>query len=70
MSIFPHFKDSGWKMDDTMLNLMWRDALYRKWIYYTLTPQVDFPREDNYEPKPSFRIGVEILMGGKMGELM
>ena len=70
MSVFPHYKDSSWKMDDAMLNLMWRGALYRKWIYYTLTPQVDFPREDDYRAMPSFRIGIEILMGGKIDELM
>ncbi len=53
-----------------MINLSWRDALYRKWIYYIVTPQVDFPREDDYEPRPSLRIGIEILFGGKIGSLI
>lgn len=69
-SIFPHLKSDGWFWDDALLNITWRDALYRKWIYYTLTPQVQFPREDDYEPQPSFRIGIEILFGGQTGELL
>lgn len=69
-SMFPHLRSSEWIMDDYLVNVTWRDALYRKWIYYTLTPQVQFPREDDYEPQPSFRIGLEILFGGKIGELL
>ncbi len=70
VSIFPHLKSSEWFWDDTMINLSWRDALYRKWIYYIVTPQVDFPREDDYEARPSLRIGIEILFGGKIGNLI
>jgi len=69
-SIFPQFKSSTWIWDDSMVNLSWRDALYQKWIYYTLTPQIDFPKEDAYHPRPSFRIGIEILFGGKIGNLI
>jgi hypothetical protein len=42
----------------------------RKWIYYTITPQVQFPKEDEYEPRPSLHIGLEILFGGRMGDLL
>jgi len=69
-SFFPQFKSSTWIWDDSMVNLSWRDALYRKWIYYTLTPQIDFPKEDGYHPRPSFRIGIEILFGGKIGNII
>ncbi|MGD9782858.1 MAG: hypothetical protein AB7V14_12030 [Kiritimatiellia bacterium] len=69
-SMFPHLQSSEWFMDDYLVNVTWRDALYRKWIYYTLTPQVQFPREDDYEPQPSLRIGLEILFGGKIGDLL
>lgn len=68
-SVFPHLKSSEWFWDDALLNLSWRDALYRKWIYYTITPQVQFPREDDYHGRASLRIGLEILFGGKIGEL-
>ena len=69
-SIFPHVRSDGWFWDDSLLNITWRDALYRKWIYYTVTPQVQFPREDDYNPQPSLRLGIEILFGGTSGELM
>lgn len=69
MSAFPHYKNSGLTWDDYLVNVTWRGALYRKWIYYTLTPQVEFPHEDDYHAKPSIRIALELLMGGKIGEL-
>ncbi len=69
-SVFPHLVSSDWIWDDSLVNITWRDALYRKWIYYTITPQVQFPKEDEYQPKPSLRIGLEILFGGKIGDLM
>lgn len=69
-SIFPHYGVEGdFHWDDSLLNLTWRGALYRKWIYYTVTPQVEFPREDDYKPKPSLRIGLEIFIGGKSENL-
>ena len=69
-SLFPHLKDFDFYGDNAMVNLTWRDALYKKWIFYTLTPQVDFAREDAYEPRPSLRIGLEILFGGKPADLL
>ena len=69
-SVFPHIRSSDWYWDDSLINLTWRDALYRKWIYYTITPQVQFPKEDEYKPRPSLRIGLEILFGGRMGDLL
>ncbi len=70
ISVFPHIRSSDWYWDDSLVNLTWRDALYRKWIYYTVTPQVQFPKEDEYQARPSLRIGLEILFGGKVGELL
>ncbi|HAL91456.1 MAG TPA: hypothetical protein DCM68_00300 [Verrucomicrobia bacterium] len=69
-SVFPHLTSSDWVWDDSLLNITWRDALYRKWIYYTITPQIQFPKEDRYQARPSIRIGLEILFGGKIGDLM
>ena len=69
-SVFPHIRSSDWYWDDSLINLTWRDALYRKWIYYTITPQIQFPKEDEYEARPSLHVGLEILFGGKIGELL
>lgn len=70
VSVFPHIRSSDWYWDDSLVNLTWRDALYRKWIYYTVTPQIQFPKEDEYQAKPSLRIGLEILFGGIIGDLL
>ena len=70
MSVFPNIEYSELLLDDALVSVSWRDALYRKWIYYTITPQVDFPREDDYHPRPSIRIGLEMLFGGKIGNLL
>jgi hypothetical protein len=70
-SAFPHAKDRGRTFfDDWIVNATWRDALYRKWMYYTVTPQLDFAEEDDHEAKPSLRIGVEILFGRETRDLI
>jgi hypothetical protein len=69
-SVFPHLKSSDWYWDNALINITWRDALYKKWIYYSLTPQVEFAKEDGYSPQPSLRIGLEILFGGQLRDLM
>ncbi len=69
-SVFPHLESSDWYWDDSLVNVAWRDALYRKWIYYTIIPQIQFPKEDDYEPRPSLRIGLDILFGGRVSELL
>lgn len=69
-SVFPHYKDSDWIWDNSLVNLTWRGVLYRKWIYYTFTPQVEFPKEDDHRAMPSLRIGLEILMGGKIADMI
>ena len=69
-SAFPHWKDSSTYWDNYLVNLTWRDALFRKWIYYTVMPQVEVPQEDDYDARPSLRIGLEVLFGGQTAELM
>lgn len=69
-SVFPQLISSDWVWVNSLLNVTWRNALYRKWIYCTITPQVEFPKEDEYQARPSIRIGLEILFGGKIGALM
>ena len=69
-SVFPQLISSDWVWANSLLNVTWRDALYRKWIYYTVTPQVEFPKEDGYQARSSLRVGLEILFGGKIGTLM
>ncbi|MDY0148681.1 MAG: hypothetical protein RBT03_01185 [Kiritimatiellia bacterium] len=65
-SVFPSILSSDWIWEDTLVNVTWRDAFYRRWIYYTITPQLQFPKVDQYEPCFSIQVGIEILFGGRM----
>jgi hypothetical protein len=69
-SVFPQIVSSEWIWANALVNVTWRDSLYRKWIYYTITPQVEFPKEDSYQARTSLRAGLEILFGGRIGVLM
>ena len=69
-SVFPRLASSDWTWQNSLVNVTWRDGLYRKWIYYTITPQIEFPKEDKYEAQPSLRVGLEILFGGKISDLL
>lgn len=69
-SIFPEEDSGDWTVDNGFINVSWRDALYRKWIYYTVTPQVDFAHEDDHEPRFSIRISFDILFGGRISRIL
>ncbi len=57
-------------LDDALVSLSWKSAVYRRWLYATLTPQVDFADEDDHRPHFSFRAAFEILFGGKTRRLL
>jgi hypothetical protein len=69
-SVFPHMKNSKLYWDNALVNLTWRDSWYRKWMYYSITPQIEFPEEDHYRGKASLRIGLQILFGGQIAEIL
>lgn len=72
-SVFPHVVDSerhDIHVDDWLASLTWKDALYRRWLFYAVTGQLDFGREDDYHAHGSIRLGLEILFGGEARPLM
>lgn len=70
-SMFPHLREEDHtNFDDFVVNATWRAPLYRRWIYYHITPQVDFADEDGHDPKPSLRFGCEILFGRETDDLL
>jgi len=69
-SLFPHLKSSELYWDNALLNVTYRNSLYKNWIYFNLTPQLDFAREDDYKARASLRMGLQILFGAKPAELM
>ncbi len=72
-SVFPQVDNGGkhhTRVDDWLASLTWKDALYRRWLFYTVTGQLDFAHEDDYDARASIRLGVEILFGGEARPLM
>lgn len=72
-SLFPSLPErhhGGLFLDDALLAVSWKSAVYRRWLYATLTPQVDFADEDRHHPRFSFRLGFEILFGGEARRLL
>jgi hypothetical protein len=70
-SLFPNLEDGGHTFfDDIVLNITWCDALYRRWMYYSITPQVDFAVEDGHAAEASLRIGIIILFGREIGDIL
>lgn len=70
-SLFPHVLEEGHShIDDVVLSATWRAALYRRWIYYTVTPQFDFANEDSHHLHPSLAIGIDILFGGETKDIL
>ena len=71
-SSFPHLSEDGdnFYLDDALLNLSWKTPVYRRWCYATVTPQVDFAKEDGREPRFSLRFALEILFGGDTRRLL
>ena len=72
-SVFTRIDDGRehhWRVDDWLASLTWKDALYRRWLFYSVTGQLDFADEDDYHAHGSVRLGVDILFGGEARPLM
>lgn len=46
-----------------MARISYRQLLYKKWLYLELTPQLEFPRENEFHRIPSFTIKFEAIWG-------
>lgn len=46
---------------DYFLNLTYRRLLYKDWLFYEVTPELLFPRDDGFRPNPSLSLGLEII---------
>jgi len=53
VSIEPNKAD---EVDNSWISVSWRQKLYKNWLYLYLTPQIDAPRELDYQ----FNVGVQL----------
>lgn len=60
------------KVSNIWLSASWKRNLYKNWLYTTLTPQIEFPREHNHHINPGVWLELEILFSKnrKMDQLL
>ena len=57
-------QDNGcFLMEDYRAFVTYRTVFFRPWLILEITPQIEFPRERNYEFTPSIQVGFEIWFG-------
>jgi len=54
-------KSSELQLDNYSLDITYRTQLGKPWLYFYVTPQLEFPREENFKDIPSIRLGVELF---------
>jgi hypothetical protein len=43
------------------VNFTYRRNLYHNWLFFELTPELLYPRDDNFKANPSLTVGVELV---------
>ncbi|WP_375752826.1 hypothetical protein [Vibrio sp. HN007] len=47
------------EISNTWISVSWKQRLYKKWLFLTVTPLVDFPREYDHKANPGMLIELE-----------
>jgi hypothetical protein len=58
VSFEPNLAD---EVSNSWISVAWRQKLYSNWLYLSLIPQVDAPREFDYQPNAGFRMELEAV---------
>ena len=48
--------------DNYRLGAHYRQKFFRPWLYFYLSPALVFPRSEDWEGQPQFRIGVDAII--------
>lgn len=56
--------DSIWYVDNYRVSATYRRNLYKQWIYFDLTPGLDFPKKWSFRRTPFIAVQLEALFGG------
>lgn len=43
------------------LSMSWHQNLYKNWLYFTVTPKIDIPREYDYQMNPGIQMNLEVF---------
>ena len=58
-SVFAH-KSSTFIMDNYRCYVTYRTRIYQHWLYFEVTPQLEFPSDEGYHPTPSIMFGLDV----------
>jgi hypothetical protein len=53
------------KFDQYVLSAQIRKHIWRKWLFFEVTPQVAFYNDDDFNPTPGITVGMEVIFGSK-----
>jgi hypothetical protein len=55
----------GNRMSEVLTRIRYRQRFCRDWLFFEISPQIAFRREDNYHPTPGITLSIEGLFGKK-----
>lgn len=62
-TLFWH-KESAMLADNYRVNITCRTRIFRTWLFFEIKPQIEFPRDNNFEFTPSIRFNVDVFFNG------
>lgn len=54
---------AAFSVNNYSLSIGYRQLLYKNWFFWTLTPALTFPRENNFHKTPSLTIRFDVILG-------
>jgi hypothetical protein len=59
--LFETYPDN--RMTEVLFRIRYRQRFWRDWLFFEISPQVVFSKEDDYEPSPGITLSIEGLFG-------
>ncbi len=50
-------------LEEVRLFVSYRQRIWREWLYFEVTPQLAFPREENYDASPGILLRLDMIFG-------
>ena len=50
-------------VNNYVASIGFRQLLYKEWFFWTITPALSFPRENNFHRTPSLALRFDVILG-------
>ena len=57
------FNEPSFVVEQYVLQVTYKQRLYKKWLFMQMTPYINFPRQRNFHRTPGFVLGFEAIAG-------